>query len=44
MSDFDAVLWDYGGIFTASPFGAAQAYARSQGVDPAHMVEIVSAS
>ena len=41
MSAFDAVLWDYGGIFTASPFGAAHAYARSQDVDPARMVEIV---
>jgi len=41
MSGFDAVLWDYGGIFTASPFAAAHAYARSQDVDPAHMVEIV---
>ena len=41
MSDFDAVLWDYGGIFTASPFGAAHAYAVSQDVDPARMVEIV---
>ena len=41
MSDFDAVLWDYGGIFTASPFAAAHAYARSQDVDPARMVEIV---
>src|SRR4029079_11743906 len=41
MRHFEAVLWDYGGIFTASPFGAAQAYARSQDVDPAHMVETV---
>jgi epoxide hydrolase-like predicted phosphatase len=41
MSDFEAVLWDYGGIFTASPFGAAHAYAVSQDVDPARMVEIV---
>ena len=22
MTAFDAVLWDYGGVFTASPFGA----------------------
>jgi len=41
MRNFDAVLWDYGGIFTASPFAAAHAYARSQDVDPAHMVEVV---
>lgn len=41
MTDFDAVLWDYGGIFTASPFAAAHAYARSQDVEPEHLVEIV---
>jgi epoxide hydrolase-like predicted phosphatase len=41
VSAFEAVLWDYGGIFTGSPFAAAHAYARSQGVDPSQMVEIV---
>ncbi len=41
MSRFEAVLWDYGGVFTPSPFGAAHSYARSQGVDPAVMVKIV---
>jgi putative hydrolase of the HAD superfamily len=44
MSDFDAVLWDYGGIFTASPFGAAQAYARAQDVEPADLVHVVFGS
>jgi epoxide hydrolase-like predicted phosphatase len=34
MSSFDAVLWDYGGVFTASPFVALDAYARSQDVEP----------
>ena len=29
MSDFDAVLWDYGGIFTASPF-ACRARVRAR--------------
>jgi len=38
---FEAALWDYGGVFTPSPFGAAHAYARSQGVDPDAMVRIV---
>jgi putative hydrolase of the HAD superfamily len=41
LSAFEAVLWDYGGVFTPSPFGAAHAYARSQGVDPDTMVRIV---
>ena len=41
MTAFDAVLWDYGGVFTPSPFGAAHAYARSQEADPDVLVEIV---
>ena len=41
MSAFDAVLWDYGGVFTPSPFGAAHSYASAQGVDPDTMVRIV---
>ncbi len=44
MSGFEAVLWDFGGVFTASPFGAAHAYARAQGVDPDVMVRIVFGS
>jgi epoxide hydrolase-like predicted phosphatase len=34
MSPFDAVLWDFGGVFTASPFVAVHAYARAQDVEP----------
>jgi epoxide hydrolase-like predicted phosphatase len=41
VSGFDAVLWDFGGIFTASPFGAAHAYAESEGTDPVAFVEMV---
>ncbi|MDQ1431475.1 MAG: putative hydrolase of the superfamily [Actinomycetota bacterium] len=41
MTAFEAVLWDYGGVFTPSPFGAAHAYATAQGVDPDTMVRIV---
>jgi putative hydrolase of the HAD superfamily len=41
---FEAVLWDYGGIFTASPFAAAHAYARSQDVDPEEMLRVVFGS
>ena len=39
--DVEAVLWDFGGIFTPSPFGAAHAYAESEGVDPVEFVELV---
>jgi putative hydrolase of the HAD superfamily len=41
---FEAVLWDYGGIFTASPFAAAHAYARSQDVEPEEMLRVVFGS
>jgi putative hydrolase of the HAD superfamily len=44
VSDFEAVLWDYGGIFTPSPFGAAHAYARAQDADPETMIRIVFGS
>jgi epoxide hydrolase-like predicted phosphatase len=37
----EAVLWDFGGIFTPSPFGAAHAYAESEGIDPVDFVELV---
>jgi epoxide hydrolase-like predicted phosphatase len=36
-----AVVFDYGGVFTPSPFGAAHAYATEQGVDPEVLVGIV---
>ena len=42
--EIDAVLWDYGGVFTPSPFDAAHAYARSQGVDPDALVRVVFGS
>jgi putative hydrolase of the HAD superfamily len=44
VSRFDAVLWDYGGIFTASPFAAAHAYARAQDVEPDEMLRVVFGS
>jgi putative hydrolase of the HAD superfamily len=44
VSDFEAVLWDYGGIFTPSPFVAAHEYARAQGADPDAMISIVFGS
>jgi putative hydrolase of the HAD superfamily len=42
--EIDAVLWDYGGVFTPSPFIAAHAYARAQGADPDGFVRIVFGS
>ena len=37
----EAVLWDYGGVFSPSPFTAARAYATSQGADPDAFVQVV---
>lgn len=37
----EAVLWDYGGVFTPSPFGAVNAYAVSLGADPALLRDLV---
>ena len=34
MSAYDAVLFDYGGVFTASPFTAAAEFAQKIGVEP----------
>jgi epoxide hydrolase-like predicted phosphatase len=37
----EAVIFDYGGVFTPSPFTAAHAYATAQGADPDTLVGIV---
>jgi epoxide hydrolase-like predicted phosphatase len=37
----DAVVFDFGGVFTPSPFTAAHAYATAQGVDPDELARIV---
>jgi epoxide hydrolase-like predicted phosphatase len=37
----EAVLWDYGGVFTASPFAAARAYAATTGTDPEVLIDLV---
>jgi epoxide hydrolase-like predicted phosphatase len=42
--EIEAVLWDYGGVFTPSPFTAAHAYARAQDADPDGFVRIVFGS
>jgi len=40
----EVVLWDYGGVFTPSPFGAISAYARSVGAEPVAFREIIFGS
>jgi len=42
--EIEAVLWDFGGVFTPAPFHAAHVYARSQGADPDTFVRIVFGS
>jgi len=37
----EAVIWDYGGVFSGSPFGAMAGVAREMGVDPQRYLEIV---
>ena len=38
---YDAVLFDFGGVFTDSPFGAFEDAARELGADPREVLEIV---
>ena len=41
MSDIKAVLFDFGGVFTLSPFGAVEMVAKERGIDAMHFAEIV---
>jgi epoxide hydrolase-like predicted phosphatase len=41
MRDIDAVLFDFGGVFTASPFGAVEALGAEIGAAPGQLQEIV---
>jgi len=43
-SNIKAVLFDFGGVFTLSPFGAVEIVAKERGIDPAHFAEIVFGS
>jgi epoxide hydrolase-like predicted phosphatase len=40
----EAVLFDYGGVFTPSPFAAAEAYAVAIGAEPAVVIDVVFGS
>jgi epoxide hydrolase-like predicted phosphatase len=37
----DAVLFDFGGVFTPSPFDAAEAHGAALGAEPGRMLELV---
>ncbi len=41
MSEVRAVLFDFGGVFTESPFGALETLGESLGADPAVLMEVV---
>jgi putative hydrolase of the HAD superfamily len=38
---FDAVIFDFGGVYTASPFAALEEAAREMGADPREALDIV---
>lgn len=44
MLDIKAVLFDFGGVFTLSPFGAVEMVAKERGIDTMHFAEIVFGS
>ena len=44
MVEIKAVLFDFGGVFTLSPFGAVEMVARERGIDTMHFAEIVFGS
>jgi len=44
MSNIKAVLFDFGGVFTLSPFSAVEMVAKERGIDPMHFSEIVFGS
>lgn len=37
----EAILWDFGGVFTSSPFGAVASYATRLGAEPAELTHLV---
>ena len=40
-SDFECILWDFGGVFTGSPFYSIDNYAGHLGVKPQQLIELV---
>ncbi|MAG30145.1 MAG: hypothetical protein CL908_04525 [Deltaproteobacteria bacterium] len=41
MADFDAVMWDFGGVFSASPFSVLEAIGREKGLEAGRFFEAV---
>jgi putative hydrolase of the HAD superfamily len=41
MASVDAVLFDFGGVFMASPFAAVRAFGTSQGIDPDRVLDVL---
>jgi putative hydrolase of the HAD superfamily len=41
MPSVDAVLFDFGGVFMASPFAAVRAFGAGQGIDPERALELI---
>jgi epoxide hydrolase-like predicted phosphatase len=41
MTALDAVFWDFGGVFTASPFHAVRPYSASLGIEHDELLELV---
>ncbi len=41
MSRFEAVLWDFGGVFSPSPFSTLEALGRERGHDPARFFDAI---
>ena len=39
--DFDAVLWDFGGVITSSPFGAFNRYESAHGLPRERVIKEV---
>lgn len=39
MARFEAVLWDFGGVFSSSPFSAIEALGQEKGLEPGRLLE-----
>ena len=41
MADFQAVLWDFGGVFSSSPFSTIEEIGREKGHDPSEFFDAI---
>ena len=41
MARFEAVLWDFGGVFSASPFSTIERIGREKSYDPEHFFDAI---